>query len=98
MTQTLRCSRALALAALAVSVAACRKQAAATPAQLAAPPPQKTAAVGGPSASVAKPLDGSTEARRPGPHPPAQPCIDLPAGREAALPDLLEQAGRDFEK
>jgi Flp pilus assembly protein TadD/predicted Zn-dependent protease with MMP-like domain len=47
---------------------------------------------------VAKPIDASPEARRPAPQPPAAPCIDVPGGRDAALPELLEQAGRDFEK
>jgi len=98
MTQTLRCCRAISLATLALlSAPACRKQAMAAPQIPAAAPVQKSAAVGGPSASVAKPID-ATEARRPTPHPPAAPCIDVPGGREASLPDLLEQAGRDFEK
>lgn len=98
MTQTLRCCRALSLAILALlSAPACRKQAAAG-AQTSAAPVQKAAAVGGPSASVAKPLETTAEARRPTPQPPAAPCIDVPGGREASLPDLLEQAGRDFEK
>lgn len=98
MTQIPRCRRAIPLAALALLFApACRKQAAAA-AQVAAPPAQKSAAVGGPSASVAKPIDASSEAKRPVLHPPAAPCIDVPGGREASLPDLLEQAGRDFEK
>jgi Flp pilus assembly protein TadD/predicted Zn-dependent protease with MMP-like domain len=100
MTQTLRIRRAVRFATLALIVVvspACRKQAAATP-QIAAAPVQKTAAVGGPSASVAKPPDASPEAKRPGPRPPSAPCIDVPGGRGASLPDLLEQAAHAFEK
>jgi Flp pilus assembly protein TadD/predicted Zn-dependent protease with MMP-like domain len=99
MTQNLRCCRATALAALALFAApACRKQG--VPGQQISPaaPVQKTAAVGGPSASVAKPIDASSEGKRPAPHPPAAPCIDVPGGRDASLPELLDQAGRDFEK
>lgn len=97
MTQTIRWRHATLLASLALLAAsACRKQA--TAAQPVPAPVQKAAAVGGPSASVAKPLDGSADSGRPRPKPPATPCIDVPGGREASLPDLLEQAGRDFEK
>src|ERR1700674_1973143 len=80
MTQTPRTRRAARLASLAlvvVVVSACRKHAVTT-AQTAAAPVQKTAAVSGPSASVAKPPDASPEAKRPAPHPPAAPCIDVP--------------------
>src|SRR5204863_10143962 len=35
---------------------------------------------------------------RPQPHPPAAPCVVTAGGRDPALPDLLEQAARDFEK
>lgn len=100
MTQTPRCCRASSLAALALFAAiACRKQVEPpAPTTVAAAPAQKTSAVGGPSASVAKPLDAAADPRRPSPHPPAQPCLDMSGGREPALPDLLEQAGRDFER
>ena len=93
MTQTLRC-RATALAALALLAFACRKQPAAPPA---AAPQQKSAAVGGPSASVVRSVEAAADARS-NPQPPAAPCLDVVGGREPALPDLLEQAGRDFEK
>ena len=97
MTQTLRIRRATLLATLAfLSASACRRQAqAAQPAP--AGPVQKSSAVGGPAASVAKPID-TAEARRPVQQPPAAPCLDVPGGRDASLPDLLEQAGHDFEK
>ncbi len=97
MTQMLRCRSATAVAAWALLWStACRRQAAAP--VVPAVPAQKTVAVGGPSASVAKPIDVSAEAKRPSPQPPALPCIDVPGGRDASLPELLDQAGRDFEK
>ena len=99
MTRTLHIRRTTLLATLAlVSASACRRQAQAAQPNPAAAPVQKSAAVGGPAASVAKPLDAVTEARRPVQLPPATPCLDVPGGRDASLPDLLEQAGRDFEK
>ena len=95
MTQTLRCK--LLTLALLLGAGACRKQAAVTVAPPAPPPVQKTTAVGGPSASVIRPADASAADARPQPQPPASPCIDK-GGADPALPDLLEQAGRDFEK
>jgi Flp pilus assembly protein TadD len=86
-------TRAIPIAVLA-ALFACKRPAAVT-AQAA--PAQKAAAVGGPSASVVRSSDAQTEAR-PEPQPPAQPCLDVIGGRDPALPDLLEQAGRDFEK
>jgi Flp pilus assembly protein TadD/predicted Zn-dependent protease with MMP-like domain len=85
-----------ALAALAVAVApACKKQPPAAPPSAAAPP-QKSASVGGPSASTAKPADASDARIQPQPAP--TPCVEMAGGRDPGLPDLLEQAGRDFEK
>src|SRR2546428_508476 len=81
----------IAAAGLISAASACRKE----PAQ-AAVAVQKASPVGGPSASVAKPLDSTSEAR-PEPHPPAAPCLSVAGGREPALPDLLNQAARDFE-
>src|SRR5689334_700409 len=87
---------AVALAGLALASPACRKQPAAT--ILAPQPlPQKAASVGGPSAAVAKPVDVHAEVR-PQPQPPAAPCVEVAGGGEPSLPDLLEQAGREFEK
>src|SRR5438309_1231736 len=54
-----------------------------------------------PAASPAKPIDASDAVRgaqRPQPEPPAPPCLPSPEGRDPAVPDLLEQASRDFEK
>ena len=91
MTHTLRIPLALALAV----APACRKQPPpAAPAQAIATP-QKSATLAGPSASVIRPADQNAAA--PLPQPPAAPCMEK-EGSEPALPDLLEQAGRDFEK
>ena len=94
MTDTLRGHRLPVLLAIAVAVAACHKPAQA-PAVL---PLQKSSAGGGPSASVAKLLDAPSAEERRQPHPPAAPCLPASEGREAALPDLLDQAARDFDK
>src|SRR5258708_23383088 len=91
MTQTLRC-----LSLLALALVACKKQPAAAP-STSASVPQKAAAVGGPSASVVRPADSSSADARPRPQPPAAPCMEK-GGADPSLPDLLEQAGRHFEK
>lgn len=96
MTDTLRRHRLLLLAATAAAAVACRKQVtAAAPAPI---PVQKSTPGGGPSASVAKLLDAPPADERPQPQPPAAPCLPPREGREAPLPDLLDQAARDFEK
>lgn len=88
---------AVAVAAFVLAAPACRKQPAAV-IVAAQPLPQKAASVGGsPSAAVAKPLDVRADAR-PQPQPPAAPCVEVAGGGEPSLPDLLEQAGREFEK
>jgi Flp pilus assembly protein TadD len=94
MTHTFR--RFLPRAALALLAAtACRKPAPpAQPASAAALVPQKSAAVG----AVAKSIDAPPADARPQPQPPAPPCLEMAGGREPSLPDLLEQAGRDFER
>lgn len=91
MTQMLRCQM-LVLAALCG--ASCRKPVASASAS--APPAQKSAAVAGPSASVVRPGDVPSDVR-PKPLPPAAPCLDR-SGADPSLPDLLEQAGRHFER
>ena len=48
--------------------------------------------------AVAKPLDAAPADARPQPQPPAAPCVTTSGGRDPALPDLLEQASRDFEQ
>jgi len=89
------CHRVFLFAATAVALAACHKQTSATNAAV---PVQKATVAGGPSASIAKPLDAPPADTRPQPHPPAAPCVMTAGGRDPALPDLLEQAARDFEK
>lgn len=88
---------AVAFAALALTSPACRKQPAAAIVVAPQPLQQKAASVGGPSAAVAKPLDVRADVR-PQPQPPAAPCVEVAGGGEPSLPDLLEQAGREFEK
>ena len=95
MTEMRCCHRVLLFAATAVALAACHKQTSATNAAV---PVQKATVAGGPSASIAKPLDAPPADTRPQPHPPAAPCVVTAGGRDPALPDLLEQAARDFEK
>ena len=96
MTGKRCCHRVLLFAATAVAFAACHKQPVAS---AAAATVQKASVVaGGPSASIAKPLDAPPADTRPQPHPPAAPCVVTAGGRDPALPDLLEQAARDFEK
>lgn len=86
--------RLVLFAALAVAAASCHKAAA-----VGAPaiPVQKSTPAGGPSASVAK-LDAPSADARPQPQPPATPCLPSTEGREPPLPDLLDQAARDFEQ
>ena len=96
MTDTLRRQRPLLFAAMALAALACHKQAAA-PAP-AAIPVQKSSVGGSPSASVAKLLDAPSADERRRPQPPAAPCLPSQEGHEAPLPDLLDQAARDFDK
>ena len=95
MTHELR-RRVPSIAAIFLAAAACHR-----PAQPSAPAttiPVQKSSTGGPSASVAKPLDAPSADGRPQPHPPAAPCLPGGEGREAALPDLLDQAARDFDQ
>lgn len=96
MTHKLRRYPVFLLVAAAIAMGACRKQAVASAHPGA--PVQKSASLGTPSASVAKPLDAPPADARPQPHPPAAPCLTTAGGHDPALPDLLEQAARDFEK
>lgn len=93
MTDKLCRHRVIFLAALAAAGVACHKQ---PPAPAAAIPVQKATVGGSPSASVAK-TDANADAR-PQPQPPAAPCLPVADGREPPLPDLLDQAARDFEQ
>jgi len=100
MTDMLRRFLPLALAAATVALPACKRTHPAAEA-MAAAKPASTSIVATPAASTAKPIDASDAVRgaqRPQPEPPAPPCLPSPEGREPAVPDLLEQASRDFEK
>jgi len=101
MTDTLRRFLPLALAAATVAAPACKRTHFAAEAAPAAKPAVGASVVAAPAASTAKPIDASDAVRgaqRPQPEPPAPPCLPSPEGREPAVPDLLEQASRDFEK
>lgn len=53
------------------------------------------------AAMTAKPLDSGDALRGDAKHqpaPPAAPCLATANGRDPSLPELLDQAGRDFEK
>jgi len=100
MTETLRRSTPLLLAAIAVCSVACKHKR--TP-EAAQPVVQRAsiASVPAPAASTAKPIDASEAVRgadRPAPTPRPDPCLVTTAGQDAPVPDLLEQAARDFEK
>src|SRR6202171_6178242 len=95
MTEMRCCHRVFLFAATAVALAACHKQTSATNAAV---PVQKATVAGGPSASIAKPLDAPPADTRPQPHPPAAPCVVTAGRRDRVLPDVREQASRDFEK
>ena len=104
MTNTLRDLSPMLLAALAaVTVPSCKKRDAA-PAQSALAVAKSSVVTPAPSAAAAmtaKPLDGVDALRGDAKHqpaPPAAPCLEPANGHEPPLPDLLEQAGRDFEK
>src|SRR5690242_14043676 len=101
MTNTLRRLLPIALAAAAATVACKRARTPVDAAPPAKPAPAGASVVAAPAASTAKPIDASDAVRgaqRPQPEPPAPPCLPSPEGREPAVPDLLEQASRDFEK
>ena len=101
MTDTLRNLLPIALAAAAAVSPACKRARTADAAPAAKPAPASASLVAAPAASTAKPIDASDAVRgsqRPQPEPPAPPCLPSPEGREPAVPDLLEQASRDFEK
>src|SRR5438067_5467169 len=100
MTESLRRSTPLLLAALAVcSPVACKHKRApdAQPAVQRA----SVASVPTPAASTAKPIDAAEAVRgadRPAPTARPAPCLVTTGGQDAAVPDLLEQAAREFEK
>ena len=91
------CKRGAALGAIALSLWApgCKRKVDPPPlASVAKPLPPVP--VNPPAASVAvKSADASDKAKEP--KPPAQPCLELPADVDPQVPDLLEQAAREFE-
>jgi tetratricopeptide (TPR) repeat protein len=109
MTPKLRCQRLLPLALILGVAAGCHRKPAASSAPVAPiatdEPPgtaapqaaiaQKAASLM-PSASTVKPaLEAIPAEVRPEPQPAPSPCVE---SAEPALPDLLDQAGRDFEQ
>ena len=100
MTDTRRFLPIVLAAAWAV-IPACKRARPATDVPPSVKPPASASIVAAPAASTAKPIDASDAVRgaqRPQPEPPAPPCLSSPEGREPAVPDLLEQASREFEK
>jgi Flp pilus assembly protein TadD len=96
MTHLLRRHRVLLTTAIAVAMAACKNEAG-TAASGSTIPVLKSGTGGGPSASVAKPLDAPPADARPQPRPAVTPCLSSTGGHDPALPELLDQAARDFE-
>jgi tetratricopeptide (TPR) repeat protein len=96
----LLCRRLLiAVAALVAPLPACKRPIADPPP--AAKPALAASLVAGPAAATAKPIDAADAVRglqRPQPMPPAAPCLSAAEGQEPAVPDLLAQASRNFEK
>jgi len=94
MTHTFRRLGWVLLAAGAAALPACRKQTAIASPTL---PVLKAGTSAAPSASVAKPIDPPADAR-PQPRAPSAPCLTTAGGHDPAVPELLDQAARDFER
>ena len=100
MTESLRRTLPILLAATSALASACSRARAVADAATATKAPAIASVVASPAASTAKPLDATDAVRgsqRPQPAPPAPPCLPG-SGADPAVPDLLEQASRDFEK
>ncbi|MFL5374021.1 MAG: metallopeptidase family protein [Myxococcales bacterium] len=100
MNESLRRSTPLFIAASALCALAACKQKRSPEAQ---PVVQRAslASVATPAAATAKPIDASEAVRgadRPQPTPRPAPCLSTSDGQDAPVPDLLEQAAREFEK
>src|SRR3954470_10347462 len=100
MNESLRRSTPLFIAASALCALAACKQKRPLDAQ---PTVQRAsvASVVAPAASTAKPIDASDAVRGADrPQPTARPaaCLSTSDGQDAPVPDLLEQAAREFEK
>jgi len=100
MTESLRRVTPFFLAALAVcSPVACKHSR--TPDAQPSVQRASVVSVPAPSASTAKPIDASDAVRgadRPAPTPRPALCLVTTGGQDAPVPDLLEQAAREFEK
>src|SRR5207248_504459 len=100
MTESLRRVTPFFLAALAVcSPVACKHSR--TPDAQPSVRRASVVSVPAPSASTAKPIDASDAVRgadRPAPTPRPAPCLVTTGGQDAPVPDLLEQAAREFER
>jgi Flp pilus assembly protein TadD/predicted Zn-dependent protease with MMP-like domain len=100
MTDLLRRNLPVLVAAVAAVAPACKRVRTAMDVGAATKPSVAVSVVAAPAASTAKPIDASDAMRgsqRPAPSPPAVPCLTSARG-DPAVPDLLEQASRDFEK
>ncbi|HVI22032.1 MAG TPA: metallopeptidase family protein [Myxococcales bacterium] len=100
MNESLRRSTPLFIAAWALCALAACEQKRSPEAQ---PVVQRAslASVATPAAATAKPIDASEAVRgadRPQPTPRPAPCLSTSDGQDAPVPDLLEQAAREFEK
>ncbi|MFL5393360.1 MAG: metallopeptidase family protein [Myxococcales bacterium] len=100
MNESLRRSTPLFIAASALCALAACKQKRSPEAQ---PVVQRAslASVATPAAATAKPIDASDAVRgadRPQPTARPAPCLSTSDGQDAPVPDLLEQAAREFEK
>src|SRR3954466_6718875 len=100
MNESLRRSTPLFIAASALCALAACKQKRSPEAQ---PVVQRAslASVATPAAATAKPIDASEAVRgadRAQPTPRPAPCLSTSDGQDAPVPDLLEQAAREFEK
>jgi Flp pilus assembly protein TadD len=101
MNESLRRSTPLFIAASALCALAACKQKRSPDAQPIAVQRASVVSVATPAAATAKPIDASDAVRgadRPQPTPRPAPCLSTPDGQDAPVPDLLEQASREFEK
>src|SRR5438067_7680375 len=100
MTESLRRTLPILLAVASAFASSCKRARAVTDIAVTTKAPAAALVVASPAASTAKPIDTLDAVRgsqRPAPAPPAPPCLPG-SGGDPAVPDLLEEASRDFEK
>jgi len=100
MTESLRRTLPILLAVASAFASSCKRARAVTDIAVTTKAPAAASVVASPAASTAKPIDALDAVRgsqRPAPAPPAPPCLPG-SGGDPAVPDLLEEASRDFEK